>query len=671
MSDIPKKIKDGVSIICAQTGIHLTDEQKEVSYRFNDSMSVFANPGTGKTTTAVNGLITAQTLYGIKGKQINAMSFTKLATAELSARYKAACRKCNIVANVQFNTFHSICYKIIRKAYPNFTIRDDRRIENELKDFKQFLKEENVEKYDDMFFVKKVYQAMNSLNGELLFSKNAVENSSKFIRISENISLKQFQMARARWFKRNFVVQSIIRGDIPTMVLFILLINPNLAEEFKKEYELMVVDEFQDMSILYLEILALISNRLIVIGDLKQQIYGFNGASLLILDAYKNIYPDAPVLELNQSFRCKNEIVELANRIISPNEIQGFENFKGIGEGGSIEILKNSDTIFNNIIDELKKKQDKKEYSDVMFASRNNASVVPIIEKLYREGIVFRTTKFSKLMDLPMFREICNMADVALNSTNPDYVAKVNLFIPEFKWMRATENPLLEVMSISKRQSDKDLLTMNYAYNLDSSYTILNKLRRFVTLNKEQKQPFSVSMMPLLEIYEEFVIEGNWWKIDQPKEYYINLVSSIICDKTYEEMVYDENDKFNKNEYYSSMNEGIRCYTFHSAKGLEASKVFLLDVDDMIIPKDSSIEDLLNDGCSLEAAKEIRNERNLLYVAITRCKNDLTIVYNESISKLVSVPEQNGYTFLDKVWKDKAVLLNENKAFKKLMGVKE
>lgn len=667
--EVSKKVKDGVAIINAQTGIHLTEEQAEVAYRFNDSMSVFANPGTGKTTTAVTGLIAAQVLHGIPGKRINAMSFTRLATAELAARYNQACKRCNLVPSVQFNTFHSICYKIIRKVYPNFSIRYNSSIEEELKDFREFLKLEGVSRYEDMFFVKEVYRAMNALNNELLFSKGAVSSSAKFINISDGITLKQFQIIRARWFKRNFVSQSITQGDIPTMVLFILLITPELIDSLKKEYELMVVDEFQDMSVLYLEILSMISSKLIVIGDLKQQIYGFNGASLLILDAYKAIYPDAPTLELTQSFRCKNEIVSMANKIISPNEIDGYQNFKGIGDGGTVEVIENSKTVFDSIVDDLKAKQDKKEYLDIMFLARNNASVVPIIEKLYTKGVIFRTTKLAKVMDLPMFRDLCIMADVALNSRDPEQVAKINRFFPEFKWLSPSQNPILEVMRISPRDCDKDFLTMNYSFNLDSSYVILNKLRRFVELNRNQNQPFSVSCIPLLEIYEEFVIEGKWWKLEQSREYYFNLVASIIENKTYEEMVYDENDKANKNEYYCSIGEGVRCYTFHSSKGLEAESVYLLDVDDGILPKDANITKLVEQGCALEAARELRNERNLLYVAVTRCKKSLTIVHNGELSKLISSPETNGYCFLDGVWKEKAVLTDETKAFKILMGV--
>jgi DNA helicase-2/ATP-dependent DNA helicase PcrA len=668
--EISTQVRDGVSIIKAHSGINLSTEQEQVVYRFNDSQAVFANPGTGKTTTATAGLIAAQTIHGIPGKKINAMSFTKLATAELASRYKAACKRCSIVANVNFNTFHSICFKIIKKAYPDFTIRKWTNIEAELKDFKDFLKSEGVERHDDMYFAKEVFKAINSLNNELLFSKSSVESSSKFINIQEGITLKQFQIVRSRWFKRNFITQSITQGDIPTMVLFILFINPRLIDELKKEYELMVVDEFQDMSVLYLEILSLISKKLIVIGDLKQQIYGFNGASLLILEAYKSMYPEAPTLELTQSFRCKDEIVQYANDVIAPNEIEGYLNFKGSGPGGKVSIVENSSDIFDDIVDRLKVQQDNKEFLDVMFLSRNNASVIPVIEKLFRKGVVFRTTKFAKVMNVPIFEDLCLMAEVALNPKDPEKVAKVNKFFPEFKWLSPSQNPLLEVMAKSPRDTDKSLLTMNYSFNMDSSYVIVNKLRRFVQLNTEQKQPFSVSCIPLLEIYEEFIIEGKWWKLDQPKEYYFNLVSSITIDKTYEDMEYDENEKFRLNEYYVSMNEGVRCYTEHTSKGLEAEEVYILDVDDQVVPKEKIIADLIEKGCALEAAKEIRNERNLLYVAITRTKRKLTLIHNGVLSKLISSPLSNGYTFLDTVWKEKAVLTDETKAFKALLGVK-
>lgn len=667
--EVEKKVRDGVAMIEALTGMVLTDEQKEIAYRFNDSMSVFANPGSGKTTVAVSGLIAAQTVHGIPGKSINAMSFTKLATAELSTRYKAACKKCNINANINFNTFHSLCYRIIKKVYPKFEIKFYENVDGQLKNYAEYLKAEGVVDYEDMYFVKRVYNAMNSLNNELLYAKESVESSSKFIAIQEGITIKQFQIVRNKWFKKNLVAQAITQGEIPTMALFILMLNPDLVEELREEFELMIVDEFQDKSVLYLEVLSMISRKLIVIGDLKQQIYGFNGASLLILEAYKQMYPEAPTLELTQSFRCNNEIVEQANEIIAPNDIEGYLNFKGNRDGGEVNIIENYPGVFDEVMEDIKKKQELREVNDIMFLSRNNASVVPIIERLYKSGIAFRTTRLAKVMDLPIFRDLCIMAEVALNPTDKEKVKDINRFMPEFLWVHPKENAILTVMDISPRETDKSILTMNYSFNEDSSYTIINKLRRFVELH-EAGESFGTSMKPLLDIYEEFVLDGKWWKLEQSKEYYFNLVESIIKDKTYTDMVYDEHEKYNKNEYYCSVNEGIRCYTFHSSKGLEAEEVYLIDVDEDIVPKKKSMDKLIEDGCLLDAAKELRNERNLLYVAATRSKSKLTIIYNDKISRLISSPDSNEYSFLDEVWREKAVLKNETNAFKLLLGVK-
>ena len=661
-------IDQAVSLIKAQSGTPLTEEQEEVVKNFDRSMAIFANPGTGKTTTAVAGLIAAQTYFGIPGRSINAMSFTKLATAELSSRYSRACKKCNIAATVQFNTFHSICYRIVREAYPNFQIKRADMFENDLRNFAEFLKDEGCDSYQDMYFVKEVFKAVNSLNSELLFSKGAVSASAKFINISDRITLKQFQMVRRRWFLRAFISKMMDQGDIPMMVLYILHANPELQEKYRKEFRLMVVDEFQDMSILYLEVLSLIAENLIVIGDLKQQIFGFNGSSPLILDAYKNLYKDAVYLELTQSFRCASSIVENANNVIAPNEIPGWENFKGVDEEGAVYVDRLDGMDFDKVVEACKEKQDRKEYIDLMFLARNNASVVPIIEKLYRKGVIFRTTKFLRLMDIPMWRDVCNLAEWAINTRDTSCVHSLTKIFPEFSGVSESNNPILKVMRSSPNVLDHDLLTMKYIFRDERSYAIIKLLRDFVEA-EEAGQPFITSSEYLIQIYEEYIIRGKWWRLEHTREYYENLVNCIIRDQTYKEIRFSENDKLAKNEHYCKLGEGVRCYTFHASKGLEAHEVYLMDVDEGVLPKSKTLEDLINKGCTIEAAREVRNERNLLYVAVTRAKRILHVCYSEELSALIATPAKNQFTFLDKIWKDNAVLANESASFKLLMGV--
>lgn len=669
MSEVTLEVKNIIAQICASTRIFLTDEQKEAVYRFKDNLLIDASPGVGKTTTAIVGLIAAPLLFGIKSKNINAMSYTRAATAEIAGRYLKACKKAGINPNVQFNTFHSICRQIMVKVNPKFEVRGDKSLEDELRYLSMFMKDEGVAAYDDMYLVKGVFRAITALNAELMFSKSSVENHSKFMAIEDKIDIRTFQLVRKRWIYSSCTGNSCTESELPIAMFFTLLFNPELSDWCKNKYKLMLVDEFQDVSVLYLEVLSKICDKLIVIGDLKQQIYGFNGASLLIVDAYKELYPDAEICEVTQSFRCHDEIVVEANRVIAPNEILGFDNFKGIGKGGSYSVLENKKDAFNLIIDDLKANQDRREYNDVMFLARNNSSVIPIMELLYRRDIVFHTTKFMRVDNLPVFKDLFLMAGVAMNSTDPDYLKKIGWFMPEFRRVQPENNPIVQINAMATDVRSRSLLTMEYKFKEKSSYDIINRLKRFIELDSKG-EPFSVSCLPLLQIYEDYIIKGFEWRLDNPVDYYFRLADSIIRDKNYSSIIYDENEKARLNELRLASGEGVRCYTFHSSKGLEAEKVYMLDVDDGIIPKASSMNKLIERGCLIEAARELRNERNLLYVAMTRCKKDLTIFYNNKLSSLIDNPSSNQYTMLDKVWREKAVLTNETKAFKSLMGIK-
>ena len=101
---------------------------------------------------------------------------------------------------------------------------------------------------------------------------------------------------------------------------------------------------------------------------------------------------------------------------------------------------------------------------------------------------------------------------------------------------------------------------------------------------------------------------------------------------------------------YIEANTGIRCYTMHAAKGLEADVVYILDAEDGIIPNNSKIKDMVNKDCPVEAAREIRNERSLCYVAATRARESLIIQYRSILSPLFKT-NSDDYSDLDDVYK--------------------
>jgi superfamily I DNA/RNA helicase len=118
-------------------------------------------------------------------------------------------------------------------------------------------------------------------------------------------------------------------------------------------------------------------------------------------------------------------------------------------------------------------------------------------------------------------------------------------------------------------------------------------------------------------------------------------------------MYNEELDKEQRNRKCIQANMGIRCYTMHSAKGLEADDVYILDCDEGVFPNAKIMQNKVNAGCELDVATDIRSERNLLYVAVTRAKDNVTISYSGAEpTKLITEPMCETYHKYDSVYEN-------------------
>ena len=119
--------------------------------------------------------------------------------------------------------------------------------------------------------------------------------------------------------------------------LELLLKHPEVSRKFKDQCRVMLVDEAQDLSLLQLRIISLLTDCPVLIGDIKQQIYAFNGACQEIVGQFYKYFPGAWRKYFSRSFRCKNEIANYATKLILPNHVGG-EDFTGTGDGGVVTV---------------------------------------------------------------------------------------------------------------------------------------------------------------------------------------------------------------------------------------------------------------------------------------------------------------------------------------------
>lgn len=642
-----KELRDRLDILSAYMSNPLTEEQKEFASDFTKPVISFSDPGTGKTHTTVAGLVMAQTHHRVPGDKIFCMSFTRAATSEISARYSALCKRIGMTANVNFGTFHALSHKIMKEAYPEMTIQGYLKYKDDVPRLAKIMSDIGMPQ-DDFNRVKNILNAIMNLNSSFTFDGGNLDESYTFQRL--NISVSDFQELRKRWFLSCLTRKTITQGDIPIFCLNALLRFEHIVKKWRGRYSIMVVDEFQDLSLLHLKILSLVAENLVVIGDIKQQIYGFNGACTKIVEQYLATYPNARIKNLTKSFRCKDEIASFAKKIIAPNNAKyGEGSFEGTGEGGRVSIINTTELNWKDICSGIKADIDKNTISnarDVLFLYRNNASATPVIEGLYQEGIPFRCPKFKRVMDLPIFSDLCKMADLATDSYNEKYATDVLRMCPEY-----ARNPIGDVLPPIRvmRETHKDIFTIPYTWSNQETYNTLMGIRR-AQISIEKGCSASIVLNHCLDAYDKYIIKGKWWRFDMDKDFYMRLVAPLCANKTYERMVNDENDKLRINQEDIDGGYGVRCYTMHGAKGLEADDVYILDAEDGMFPNHKEMERMVEAGCSYQAACTLRDERNLLFVACTRAKETVTVSYATSVTPLLATPNDTPYTFLDEVY---------------------
>lgn len=657
-----------LDIISSYIGNPLTEEQKEFASDFTKPVISFSDPGTGKTHTLIAGLVMAQAYHKVPGKTIDCMSFTRAATAEMAARYEKLCRRCSVPPTVQFNTFHSLSNAIMHKAYPRMRIVKDVNMQDAIPIMSDILRQNGIDiTENDMSYVRRVIKAVNTLNSALCFHPDNLSKRYDFMQL--NLPVETFQNIRKSWFLHGIINSEIPQGDIPLYCLYALMTNKDIISEWKHRYEIMVVDEFQDLSLLHLHILSYISNVLIVIGDMKQQIYAFNGACPQIVEKYMEMYPNAKVANLTKSFRCGQNIADFATKIIKGN-YQDIEPFIGSGSESSVEIYQRSEINWEKIAQDINDditKRSKTAISSYMFLYRNNASSIPIVEELYERGIQFRCPKYKTVMEVPMFETIDPLVQIAWQPQNPDIVNTGLRKLPEFKnTPYGTDTAPVQVM----KMTGNSFFDINFQYRDEATVMAVNVLRG-VRESIENKETAGHVYNKIWPFYKKYLYDSDKWKLDNEPEFYINLVAPVVNKKSYPKMVSEEIDKRNKNINAINAGFGIRCYTMHSAKGLEADYVYILDCDEGTFPNKSVMDKKAKANCYYDIALDIRSERNLLYVAVTRAKYKVVITYSgNQLARLISDPDAADIKSYDNIYYQQNELYDDANVFFDLFRVK-
>lgn len=604
------------------------DQLSAVKY-CDGSQLVIAGAGSGKTRVLTYKIAYLLSM-GVKPWNILALTFTNKAANEMKERIGILLKE-DAARRINMGTFHSIFYRILRSNVneinyrPNFTIYD----ENDSKVLvKNIMKEFGV---DD-----KKYSPGQILN-TISYAKNHLITVDEFLL---NDRTNVIGNIYNEYVQRCHIANVMDFDDLLINTYELFSKKPDVLNNYADLFKYILVDEYQDTNYAQQKIIELLYRKnvcICMVGDDAQSIYSFRGANLEYMLSFpqKNNFK---IFKLERNYRSTKNIVAAANSLIKHNEHQIHKDvYSNNDEGGKV-ILKvaHSDREEACIVcKEIKRLiiKEKSDYKDFCVLYRTNTQSRVIEEELIRQAIPYKIFGGLNFYQRKEIKDIIAYLRLIVNSDDEEAIRRVINYpvrgIGESTMRKITDSARQNHVSIWSVLSDPD------RYELDVRRNTKNKLAAFHDFIEEYKIKSKELDAHQLgkEILEQSGLKNEFYSNDSPEnvsrlqniEEFVNALQDFVENKKEEGMpdVYIS-DFLQEVSLLSNIDDDnidntVSLMTIHAAKGLEFPFVFIVGLEENIIP-----------NVHVSSSKEIEEERRLLYVAITRAQNYCCLTYSKS-----------------------------------------
>lgn len=604
------------------------DQLSAVKY-CDGSQLVIAGAGSGKTRVLTYKIAYLLSM-GVKPWNILALTFTNKAANEMKERIGILLKE-DAARRINMGTFHSIFYRILRSNVneinyrPNFTIYD----ENDSKVLvKNIMKEFGV---DD-----KKYSPGQILN-TISYAKNHLITVDEFLL---NDRTNVIGNIYNEYVQRCHIANVMDFDDLLINTYELFSKKPDVLNNYADLFKYILVDEYQDTNYAQQKIIELLYRKnvcICMVGDDAQSIYSFRGANLEYMLSFpqKNNFK---IFKLERNYRSTKNIVAAANSLIKHNEHQIHKDvYSNNDEGGKV-ILKvaHSDREEACIVcKEIKRLiiKEKSDYKDFCVLYRTNTQSRAIEEELIRQAIPYKIFGGLNFYQRKEIKDIIAYLRLIVNSDDEEAIRRVINYpvrgIGESTMRKITDSARQNHVSIWSVLSDPD------RYELDVRRNTKNKLAAFHDFIEEYKIKSKELDAHQLgkDILEQSGLKNEFYSSDSPEnvsrqqniEEFVNALQDFVENKKEEGMpdVYIS-DFLQEVSLLSNIDDDnidntVSLMTIHAAKGLEFPFVFIVGLEENIIP-----------NVHVSSSKEIEEERRLLYVAITRAQNYCCLTYSKS-----------------------------------------
>ena len=600
----------------------LTPSQRKAVFHREGPLLVIAGPGSGKTrviTYRIAALIDA----GTRPYNICAITFTNKAADEMRQRTIAL----GTPAGTHISTFHSLCVTILRQyateagIHPNFSIYDE---SDQTRCIKQAIKDCELDTTN--FPPSRCLEAISTR------LKNNLIGVDSFKSQADDFFSETLARIYARYQQSLSGANALDFDDLLMKTALLLQDHPDVCSELGNRFKFLLIDEYQDTNHAQYKIArALVSthNNICATGDPDQSIYRWRGADLRNILDFENDWPDATIVKLEENFRSTSNILEVADRLISFNvnrKPKRLVPIKPPGQDALINTFGDELTEAQAVANQVKELTDNgASLNDIAVFYRVNAQSRTLEEALILSKIPYQIIRGVEFYSRKEIRDLLAYLKVLVNPD--DEIALLRIINTPARGIGKTT--IDKVRAYASRNNITFFDALKNAERIDVlSKAPKAKIAAFVNILEQFKKDIAGPVALLAErVFIESGLQQSLKAAGEEGKNALENVSEFInaaaqYDKqTQQPSLLDYLQQISlvsDADAYDTSSDRVALMTLHTAKGLEFENVFIVGVEEGLLPHEKSNTDDTDD---------FEEERRLFFVGITRAKKGLYISY--------------------------------------------
>ncbi|GIX05386.1 MAG: DNA helicase [Planctomycetaceae bacterium] len=603
----------------------LTDSQRAAVEHFTGPLLVLAGPGSGKTRV-ITRRIARLIERGVSPRQIVALTFTNKAAREMAERVERLLPG----SHVWVTTFHKFCARLLRDygeavgLKPNFSIFDT---SDQHQLLKHLLHEEDVDAVH--FTPARLAQYISQAKQELIGPEEYQQRWEQHVgSLWETIAARIYPKYQQRLLAAN----AVDFDDLLMHVARLLYEQPELRRLLDQRFRFILVDEYQDTNLAQYQIVAALSQdepHLCVTGDPDQSIYGWRGAQIENILRFERDFPHVTVIRLEDNFRSTPQILTVADQLIAHNRRRKAKRLITQNPAGPPV--------------ELRLYADARQEAEGI--AREIATRVSAGARLSDFAILYRVNALSRSLEAALVQHGLRYqvaAGVAFyeRSEIKDLLA----------YLRLIENPrdrlaFLRIVNVPARGIGRSTLQRMTRWADDQQLSLLEAASRADAIPGlsprsaralcefhhliERLQELATS--PVADLLQQVLIQTGYSALDMQHareedwQRHENIAELLTVARQYDEQQpggslsgFLESASLAQDVDRLDSSAGkVTLMTLHAAKGLEFPVVFIVGLEQNLIPHERALRS--------QDPAELEEERRLLFVGITRAQRELIL----------------------------------------------